>query len=102
MLILNFLLPLQIDDSVVLLCLLLIYLLLLLCLLPCIIFLGVTAQLFACINDFKYNNIFGIAEHDSHQFAAYSELLVAIVSFYGSAAVLNPHFVRVFLPVGIF
>jgi hypothetical protein len=44
---------------------------------------------------------FGIAEHASHQFAAYSELLVAIVSFYGSAAaVLNPHFGRVFLPVG--
>ena len=44
---------------------------------------------------------FGIAEHASHQFAAYSELLVSIASFYGSAAaVLNPHFGRVFLPVG--
>jgi succinate-acetate transporter protein len=44
---------------------------------------------------------FGIAEHASHQLAAYSELLVAIVSFYGcAAAVLNTHFGRVFLPVG--
>ena len=44
---------------------------------------------------------FGIAEHASHQFAAYSELSIAIVSFYGSAAaVLNTHFGRVFLPVG--
>jgi hypothetical protein len=33
--------------------------------------------------------------------AAYSELLIALVSFYGSAAaVLNPHFGREFLPVG--
>lgn len=152
--------------------------------LPWAIFLGATAQLFACINDFKHNNIFGatafggfaffwyaigftwliqngvfgpelaasadpkqlgfaylgylifslfmtigemethkvlfiifvlidflfiglaltsfgIAEHASHQFAAYSELSIAIVSFYGSAAaVLNTHFGRVFLPVG--
>ena len=44
---------------------------------------------------------FGIAEHASHQLAAYAELLTAIASFYGSAAaVLNPHFGRVFLPVG--
>lgn len=36
-----------------------------------------------------------------HLVAAYSELLIAIMSFYGSAAsVLNNHFGRVFLPVG--
>ncbi|MEN2257812.1 acetate uptake transporter [Paraclostridium benzoelyticum] len=44
---------------------------------------------------------FGIMEHVAHQFAAYSELGIAIFSFYGSAAaVLNTHFDRVFLPVG--
>ena len=43
---------------------------------------------------------FGIMEHATHMLAAYSELLIAIVSFYGSAAaVLNNHFGRVFLPV---
>lgn len=44
---------------------------------------------------------FGIAEHHTHMLAAYSELLIAIVSFYGcGAAVLNAHFGKVFLPVG--
>jgi len=44
---------------------------------------------------------FGIAEHATHKFAAYSELAIAIFSFYGSAAaVLNKHFGKVFLPVG--
>ena len=44
---------------------------------------------------------FGIMEHATHMLAAYSELLIAIFSFYGSAAaVLNNHFGRVFLPVG--
>lgn len=44
---------------------------------------------------------FGIMEETTHMLAAYSELLIAIVSFYGSAAsVLNPHFGKVFLPVG--
>lgn len=44
---------------------------------------------------------FGILEHATHKLAAYSELSIAIVSFYGSAAaVLNTHFERVFLPVG--
>lgn len=44
---------------------------------------------------------FGIMEHTMHLVAAYSELLIAIISFYGSAAsVLNNHFGRVFLPVG--
>ena len=37
----------------------------------------------------------------THGIAAWSELLIAIMSFYGSAAaVLNKHFGRVFLPVG--
>lgn len=44
---------------------------------------------------------FGIAKEATHMLAGYSELLIAIVSFYGAgAAVLNPHFGRVFLPVG--
>ncbi|MDA3730314.1 acetate uptake transporter [Niameybacter massiliensis] len=44
---------------------------------------------------------FGIIEHGMHQLAAYAELAIAIVSFYGcGAAVLNTHFGRVFLPVG--
>jgi hypothetical protein len=44
---------------------------------------------------------FGIMEHTTHQFAAYSELAIAIFSFYGcGAAVLNAHFGKVFLPVG--
>lgn len=44
---------------------------------------------------------FGIMPEFAHQLAAYSEMLVAIVSFYGSAAsVLNTHFNRIFLPVG--
>lgn len=46
-------------------------------------------------------NSFGIAAEFSHELAAYSELLISIFSFYGSAAsVLNIHFGRVFLPVG--
>lgn len=44
---------------------------------------------------------FGIMEHFMHNLAAWSELLIALFSFYGSgAAVLNAHFGRVFLPVG--
>lgn len=44
---------------------------------------------------------FGIAAEATHKLAAYSELFIAIFSFYGSgAAVLNNHFGRVFLPVG--
>ncbi|WP_206760628.1 acetate uptake transporter [Halobacillus yeomjeoni] len=43
----------------------------------------------------------GIAEEAMHQFAAISEFLIAIFSFYGSAAsVLNTHFGKVTLPVG--
>lgn len=44
---------------------------------------------------------FGIMAHGAHMIAAYSELAIAIMSFYGSAAaVLNTHFGKVFLPVG--
>lgn len=44
---------------------------------------------------------FGIIEPSAHMLAAYAELLIAILSFYGSsAAVLNTHFGRTFLPVG--
>lgn len=44
---------------------------------------------------------FGIMEEFSHNLAAYSELIIAILSFYGAAAsVLNEHFGKVFLPVG--
>lgn len=44
---------------------------------------------------------FGFMEHSMHLFAAYSELAIALVSFYGcGAAVLNTHFERIFLPVG--
>lgn len=43
----------------------------------------------------------GIVPHFFHAFAAYSELLVSIFSFYAFAAsVLNAHFGRVFLPIG--
>lgn len=44
---------------------------------------------------------FGIMTDTFHNLAAYSEVLISIVSFYGSgAAVLNAHFGKVFLPVG--
>lgn len=44
---------------------------------------------------------FQIATHATHMMAAYAELGIAIVSFYGcGAAVLNAHFGKVFLPVG--
>lgn len=43
----------------------------------------------------------GIMVEPMHTLAAYSELLIALASFYGSAAsVLNAHFGKVFLPVG--
>nr|WP_092068625.1 GPR1/FUN34/YaaH family transporter [Dendrosporobacter quercicolus]NSL47167.1 acetate uptake transporter [Dendrosporobacter quercicolus DSM 1736]SDL78894.1 hypothetical protein SAMN04488502_101829 [Dendrosporobacter quercicolus] len=39
--------------------------------------------------------------HTAHTIAAWSELLISLLSFYGSAAVvLNQHFGRIFLPVG--
>jgi uncharacterized protein len=44
---------------------------------------------------------FGIMHEATHMFAAISELIIAILSFYGSAAnVLNNHFGQVVLPVG--
>lgn len=43
----------------------------------------------------------GVAPEFFHEVAAISELLIAIMSFYGSAAaVLNNHFGKVFIPVG--
>ncbi|MCJ7688233.1 MAG: acetate uptake transporter [Clostridiaceae bacterium] len=44
---------------------------------------------------------FKIMPEFTHSIAAYSELLISLFSFYGSAAaVLNGHFGKVFLPVG--
>lgn len=44
---------------------------------------------------------FGIAPEFTHKIAAFAELFIAIVSFYGSAAsVLNVHFGKEFLPIG--
>ncbi len=44
---------------------------------------------------------FGIMTHAAHMLAGVSELLIAILSFYGcGAAVLNTHFGKTFLPVG--
>ncbi len=44
---------------------------------------------------------FGIMQELTHTVAAYSELLISMTAFYGSAAaVLNTHFGRTFLPVG--
>lgn len=44
---------------------------------------------------------FGIGGELAHQLAAYSELIVSLLSFYGcGATVLNPHFGREFIPVG--
>ncbi|MGN0027584.1 MAG: acetate uptake transporter [Clostridium sp.] len=46
-------------------------------------------------------NAFNMVPHFAHNLAAYSELGIALVSFYGcGAAVLNKHFGKVFLPVG--
>ncbi|AXI00922.1 hypothetical protein DV702_15115 [Sporosarcina sp. PTS2304] len=44
---------------------------------------------------------FGLLGAFPHQLAAYSELIISLLSFYGAgAAVLNEHFEREFLPVG--
>jgi uncharacterized protein len=44
---------------------------------------------------------FGVMKEFMHMFAAVSELLIALLSFYGSAAVvLNTHFGQVALPLG--
>ena len=46
-------------------------------------------------------SVLGIAEHAMHNLAAYSELIIALLSFYGCAAnVLNNHFGKTFLPIG--
>ena len=46
-------------------------------------------------------NSFNIMPHFTHNLAAYSELAIAIVSFYGcGASVLNKHFGKTFLPIG--
>ncbi|MEW8956040.1 acetate uptake transporter [Clostridium sp.] len=46
-------------------------------------------------------NSLGIMSELGHHIAAYSELIISLLSFYGcGAAVLNTHFGRVFLPVG--
>lgn len=53
------------------------------------LFIGLTLDAFGIMGDFP------------HKLAAYSELLIAIISFYGSgASVLNEHFGKQFLPVG--
>ncbi|MDF2636664.1 MAG: hypothetical protein K0R78_3538 [Pelosinus sp.] len=46
-------------------------------------------------------NAFGIVPEFSHQLGAWTELIISILGFYGSAAaMLNSQFGRVFLPVG--
>ena len=46
-------------------------------------------------------NTFGILPEVAHPIAAYSELLIAVMSFYGAgASVLNAHYGRIVLPVG--
>ncbi|WXR61735.1 acetate uptake transporter [Peptostreptococcaceae bacterium AGR-M142] len=44
---------------------------------------------------------FGIMEHSMHSLAAYSEIIISMLAFYNSAAVvLNKHFNKEFLPIG--
>jgi hypothetical protein len=44
---------------------------------------------------------FNIIPELAHSLAAWSELVISMLSFYGAAAsVLNPHFGKVFIPVG--
>lgn len=46
-------------------------------------------------------NAFGIASHATHVTAAWSELIISLLTFYACAAVvLNTHFGRVFMPMG--
>lgn len=46
-------------------------------------------------------NAFGVAAHASHLVAAWSEMIIALLSFYGAGAVvLNTHFGKVFMPMG--
>ncbi|PIC57635.1 hypothetical protein CSV80_08610 [Sporosarcina sp. P12(2017)] len=70
---------------------------------PWAILLGGFAQLFACVIDTKRNNTFGATAFGAfpQQLAAYSEMIISLLSFYGAgAAVLNEHFGREFIPVG--
>lgn len=54
-----------------------------------LLFLGLTLDSFGLMGEFP------------HKLAAYSELIISLLSFYGSgASVLNEHFGKVFLPVG--
>ena len=53
------------------------------------LFIGLTLDSFGIMGDFP------------HKLAAYSELIISLLSFYGSgASVLNEHFGKEFLPVG--
>ena len=46
-------------------------------------------------------SVLGIMEHEMHLLAAYSELSISLLAFYGAIAHLaNNHFGRVFLPLG--
>lgn len=46
-------------------------------------------------------NAFGVAAHSSHALAAWTEILVSLLTFYAcGAVVLNTHFGRTFLPMG--
>jgi len=46
-------------------------------------------------------NAFGIAAHESHMIAAWSELVISLLTFYACCAVvLNTHFKRPFMPMG--
>lgn len=46
-------------------------------------------------------NSFGIMPEFTHKLGAYTELIISMIGFYGSAAsVLNTHFGKTFLPVG--
>ncbi|MCX7780505.1 MAG: acetate uptake transporter [Negativicutes bacterium] len=46
-------------------------------------------------------NSFGVAAHATHVIAAWTELIISLLTFYACAAVvLNTHFGRVFMPMG--
>jgi uncharacterized protein len=46
-------------------------------------------------------NAFGIAAHETHVLAAWTELVISLLTFYACCAVvLNTHFKRVFMPMG--
>lgn len=61
----------------------------------------VTMLLVDCLFIGLIGSSFGFMEHTMHMFAAYSELAIAIIGFYGSAAAaINTQFKKVILPVG--